>query len=219
MGDRGVGHLYEPARAGNSDALCLTAARFFMDLKAGEHVFLLTGSLTRNWVSKRIAETDGPIGTAVLARTLSYGFNAIPVVLISSQRPVSGEFQPSALATAVTKLEWEMCRMPLPGLFLLETRFARFRRRTCYYLAVYRTGALTRSRQPSLCWALSRLFPGVGKRHFRIHANGQCFALSCKAVVKPPVFASLGNEQIQPLLIGELMGLCPRICVARFDIG
>jgi len=82
MGDRGVGHLYEPARAGNSDALCLTAARFFMDLKAGEHVFLLTGSLTRNWVSKRIAETDGPIGTAVLARTLSYGFNAIPVVLI-----------------------------------------------------------------------------------------------------------------------------------------
>ena len=112
-----------------------------------------------------------------------------------------------------------MCRMPLPGLFLLETRFARFRRRTCYYLAVYRTGALTRSRQPLLCWALSRLFPGVGKRHFRIHANGQCFALSCKAVVKPPVFASLGNEQIQPLLIGELMGLCPRICVARFDIG
>jgi|GEM_PF-7085458 len=115
MGDRGVGHLYEPARAGNSDALCLTAARFFMDLKAGEHVFLLTGSLTRNWVSKRIAETDGPIGTAVLARTLSYGFNAIPVVLISSQRPVSGEFQPSALVTAVTKLEWECagCRCPV----------------------------------------------------------------------------------------------------------
>jgi hypothetical protein len=82
LGDRGVGHLYEPTRAGNKDALCLIAARLFMDLKAGEHVFLLTGSLTRNWVSKRIAETDGPIGTAVLARTLSYGFNAIPVVLI-----------------------------------------------------------------------------------------------------------------------------------------
>ena len=82
LGDRGVGHLYEPTRAGNKDALCLTAARLFMNLKAGEHVFLLTGSLTRNWVSKRIAETDGPIGTAVLARTLSYGFNAIPVVLI-----------------------------------------------------------------------------------------------------------------------------------------
>ena len=55
MGDRGVGHLYEPARASNKDALCLTAARLFMNLKAGEHVFLLTGSLTRNWVSKRIA--------------------------------------------------------------------------------------------------------------------------------------------------------------------
>jgi len=58
---------------------------------------------------------DGPIGTAVPARTLSYGFNAIPVVLISSQRPVSGEFQPSALVTAVTKLEWECagCRCPV----------------------------------------------------------------------------------------------------------
>ena len=61
MGDRGVGHLYEPARARNRDALCLTAARLFMDLKAGEHVSLLTGSLTRSWVSKRVAETDGSI--------------------------------------------------------------------------------------------------------------------------------------------------------------
>ena len=38
MGDRGVGHLYEPTRAGSSDALCLKAAKLFMDLKAGEHV-------------------------------------------------------------------------------------------------------------------------------------------------------------------------------------
>ena len=45
----------------------------------------MTGSLTRNWVSGRIAETDGPIGAAALARTLSYGFNAIPVVLVDEQ--------------------------------------------------------------------------------------------------------------------------------------
>ena len=82
LSDRGVGKLYGPARAQTSEPLCLAAANAFKDLSAGEHVFLMTGSLTRNWVSARIAETDGPIGTAVLARALSYGFNAIPVVLV-----------------------------------------------------------------------------------------------------------------------------------------
>jgi len=82
LSDRGVGKLYGPARAQTEEALCLAAANAFTGLKDGDHVFLLTGSLTRNWVSARIAETDGPIGTAALARTLSYGFNAIPVVLV-----------------------------------------------------------------------------------------------------------------------------------------
>lgn len=82
LSDRGVGNLYDPARALTKEALCLAAARPLMGLQAGEHVFLMTGSLTRNWVSTSIAETDGPIGAAALARTLSYGFNAVPVVLI-----------------------------------------------------------------------------------------------------------------------------------------
>ena len=82
LSDRGAGKLYAPARAQAKAALSLTAANCFMHLAAGDHVFLMTGSLTRNWVSTRIAETDGPIGAAALARTVSYGFNAIPVVLV-----------------------------------------------------------------------------------------------------------------------------------------
>jgi hypothetical protein len=78
---RGVRGLYEPARARASEALCVAAARHLANLRPGDHVFIITGSLTRAWVSAKIGENDGPIGVATLARALSYGFRAIPVVL------------------------------------------------------------------------------------------------------------------------------------------
>jgi D-glutamate cyclase len=84
IGNRGVDKLYAPARARSSEALCAAAARSLVQLAAGDRVILITGSLTRAWVSTRIGETDGPIGTTALARALSYGFNAIPVVVIDS---------------------------------------------------------------------------------------------------------------------------------------
>jgi D-glutamate cyclase len=84
IGNRGVDRLYEPARARSSEPLCVAAARSLTALAAGDRVVLITGSLTRAWVSTKIGETDGPVGTAALARALSYGFNAIPVVVIDS---------------------------------------------------------------------------------------------------------------------------------------
>ncbi len=81
IGNRGVDKLYGPARARNTEALCLAAARHLGTLDAGDRVVLITGSLTRSWVSTSIGETDGPVGIAALARALSYGFNAIPVVV------------------------------------------------------------------------------------------------------------------------------------------
>ncbi|MDH3701825.1 MAG: DUF4392 domain-containing protein [Alphaproteobacteria bacterium] len=81
IGNRGVAGLYAPARALTDAPLCLTAARCFAGLQPGERVFILTGSLTRSAVNDRIAENDGPIGAAVLARAITLGFNAIPVIL------------------------------------------------------------------------------------------------------------------------------------------
>jgi hypothetical protein len=81
IGNRGVGKLFEPARARHSEALCAAAARHLTGLAPGDVVILITGSLTRPWVSNTIGETDGPVGVAALSRALSYGFNAIPVVL------------------------------------------------------------------------------------------------------------------------------------------
>lgn len=84
VGARGVAGLFEPARALLDRPIAETAARHLMDLNAGDHVFIITGSLTRAAVSPDIAENDGPIGSAVLARALSKGFNAVPVIIVDA---------------------------------------------------------------------------------------------------------------------------------------
>jgi len=82
MGQRGVAGLYAPARARNDEALCAAAARLLAGLSRGDTVVILTGSLTRANVSPEIAENDGPVGVAVLARAITHGFNAIPVIVV-----------------------------------------------------------------------------------------------------------------------------------------
>ena len=84
VGARGVSGLYEPARNLVDGNVCETAARHLSGLQAGDHVFIITGSLTRASVSPDIAENDGPIGSAVLARAISRGFNAIPVIIVDA---------------------------------------------------------------------------------------------------------------------------------------
>lgn len=81
LGQRGMGRLYEAARSRAGAPLSRLAAEPLLGLAPGDRVMMLTGSIVRGWVSPALAETDGPIGAAALARTLSYGFNAIPVVL------------------------------------------------------------------------------------------------------------------------------------------
>jgi hypothetical protein len=100
IGKRGVDKLYQPARARNDEALCAAAARHLTKLAAGDRVLLITGSLTRPWVSTKIGETDGPVGTAALARMLSYGFNAIPVVVTDTSllEPIGATLRAAGLA-------------------------------------------------------------------------------------------------------------------------
>ena len=100
IGKRGVDKLYGPARARCDEPLSAAAARSLTKLTAGDRAVLVTGSLTRPWVSMKIGETDGPVGTAALARTLSYGFNAIPVVVTDTSllEPISATLRAAGLA-------------------------------------------------------------------------------------------------------------------------
>ena len=82
MGQRGMAGLYEPARALCGEPLSAAAARPLAALERGDHVIIITGSLTRAGVSSAIAENDGPMGVASLARAITHGFNAIPVIMV-----------------------------------------------------------------------------------------------------------------------------------------
>jgi hypothetical protein len=100
IGKRGVDKLYGPARARSQEALCAAAARSLSNLSAGDRVVLVTGSLTRPWVSMKIGETDGPVGTAALARALSYGFNTIPIIVTDTTllEPIAATVRAAGLA-------------------------------------------------------------------------------------------------------------------------
>jgi len=84
VGGRGVSGLFEPARARADEPLSLAAAKHLAGLQSGDTVFIITGSLTRASVSPDIAENDGPIGSAVLARALSLGCKAIPIIVVDA---------------------------------------------------------------------------------------------------------------------------------------
>lgn len=49
-------------------------------LDSNDNVILTTGSVTRSWVTPRIGETDGPIGTAVLAKRIRELTGALPLI-------------------------------------------------------------------------------------------------------------------------------------------
>ena len=81
FGQRGVEALYEAARARAGRPLAAAAAECLTALKQCSLVLLTTGSPTRPWVSPAIGENDGPPGTALLARALALGLEAVPVLV------------------------------------------------------------------------------------------------------------------------------------------
>ena len=87
VGGRGViGKLYRAARALSSKPLVLTAAEGLQrSLCDKEVVFIATGWPDRTAVDLTIAETDGPSGAAVLARTIHRAFGVVPILLTEEQ--------------------------------------------------------------------------------------------------------------------------------------
>ncbi|MEA1870776.1 MAG: DUF4392 domain-containing protein [Candidatus Bipolaricaulota bacterium] len=87
VGSRGViGKLYQAARLLSSKPLVLTAAEALQRaLLNKDVVFIATGWPDRIAVDPTIAETDGPSGAAILARTLHRAFGVVPILLTEEQ--------------------------------------------------------------------------------------------------------------------------------------
>jgi hypothetical protein len=114
LADRGIDRLYAAARVKTGTTLSGAAAAYFSRVPPGSFVLIGTGWLTREWVSPRLAENDGPPGAAAVARALWLARDVTPVVvaedsILSALAPV---FRASGLS--VLTLE-EARRTKLPG--------------------------------------------------------------------------------------------------------
>ncbi|NOD64675.1 MULTISPECIES: glutamate cyclase domain-containing protein [unclassified Ruegeria] len=81
MGERGVEHLFEAARALEGRSLIGAAADALMAVPEGGTVVLTTGSVSRAWITPDLGENDGPSGAAAIARALVLARNVTCVML------------------------------------------------------------------------------------------------------------------------------------------
>ena len=78
--------LHRAAREHHSLPPTMAAASLIhASVSPGQVVLIATGWLDRPHISRRIAESDGPPGAAVLARALHFGLGAVPVVLVEEE--------------------------------------------------------------------------------------------------------------------------------------
>jgi hypothetical protein len=76
-----IGALHAEARRLVGGPVCLAAAREALErTPEGAAVAILTGFPEFPWIGRGVAETDGPIGAAVLARSLIRARRAIPIL-------------------------------------------------------------------------------------------------------------------------------------------
>lgn len=84
--DRKVVDLaYDAFRRHYGAPLTFLAAEHLSRVRPGDLVLIATGWPNRHYIDPAIAESDGPIGAAVLARAVHLGLNAVPVILIEDQ--------------------------------------------------------------------------------------------------------------------------------------
>ncbi|WP_421703011.1 glutamate cyclase domain-containing protein [Aliiroseovarius sp.] len=81
MGERGVEHLFEAARALQGESLVGAAADALMAVPEGGTVIMTTGSVSRAWITPELGENDGPSGAAAIARALVLARNVTCVML------------------------------------------------------------------------------------------------------------------------------------------
>jgi len=110
-----VPRLYAAARELHKEPLTAAAAGALADaIHPGDRVLIITGFPSRSWLIEGLTETDGPVGAAVLARTLEQALGAVPIV-VTEQR--LREYSVACLRAAgliVTDLERTLRSKPGP---------------------------------------------------------------------------------------------------------
>lgn len=113
---RGISHeLYEEARRKTGAPLTMTAARLLKERVApGDRVLIFTGWPSRSWLIRGLTETDGPVGAAVLARTVEQTLGAVPILVMEESLLRFGEVALRAAGLIVSDLETALRSKPGP---------------------------------------------------------------------------------------------------------
>lgn len=113
---RGISHeLYEAARKKLTIPLTMAGAQLLkQNIKQGDRVLIFTGWPSRSWLIKGLTETDGPVGAAVLARTVEQVFGAIPILVMEKSLKPFGEAALRAAGLIVSDLETTLKSKPGP---------------------------------------------------------------------------------------------------------
>ena len=70
----------------------------------GRAVLLVTGASGKHFLPE-VGETDGPLGTVVLARTIARGLSSLPVILTDSEQLDSTKALAKTIGLRVTEIE------------------------------------------------------------------------------------------------------------------
>jgi len=147
-----IGQLYRAARGKNEMPLTLAAAQKLVEVvRKKSMVYILTGFQCPKW---SISETDGPPGAVILARGISLGLEALPVIVTDDINVPM--IKATAHAAALNVLENKVVEDPLS--------------RTVAVIGIpikekmeEKAGVLLDSHKPSVVIAIER--PGWNEKH------------------------------------------------------
>lgn len=103
--NRSIDRLYEAARNLTDKPIIEHIADEICAIPQDRCVFFATGSVTRTWVTPKIGETDGPLGTAVLAKRVCEIMSAFPVIFTEESLvgPISKVVQAAGLSVVTVE--------------------------------------------------------------------------------------------------------------------
>jgi len=100
--------LYESAcqKLGGQPISLISAQRMIKEVQPGDNVLLLTGFAS--YPRMPYGETDGPLGIASLARAVSFGLGALPILVASPSDMIS--LKPTVMAAGLNVFEYNQAR-------------------------------------------------------------------------------------------------------------
>jgi hypothetical protein len=104
-GDDLIKQIYAEFRKLNGQPLIFSSLESLSEVDLKKRVvFLVTGAAGK-YFAPEIGETDGPLGTSVLAKTLTRGLGALPVILTDAEQVNSIQLILSSIGLTVTDIK------------------------------------------------------------------------------------------------------------------